>query len=205
MKRNKKCFSNIPVNHPKFIRLKVSHILIKITENKKIKYVVNWTFWQELINKREDFDIYIDEAHNIINSRRSMSNWNIHFNSWLTQIRKILGSSEKNDIFFITQRFHSLDITIRELCSSITYCRKIVDKSKTITTITECGKKKEVPLNDVFILHATFTGELCSINFEHALFGQEHEQPILSYFFANPLFKYYDSYELVKFGESDYL
>jgi len=194
IQRREFVFCNFALNnYPDHERLKVEHIVKEIvTENPRgkptVKYAVNWEFWKNLIESGKKFDIYIDEAHNIINSRRGMKSFSICFIKWLTQIRKILGESEKNHIYFITQRITSVDIVVRELAYNVTWCFKI---EKYIN-----NEKK------VYIFNYNFSGYNCLYLFNYFL---ETEQTFRickrSYFLANRYFKFYNSYELIEFNE----
>lgn len=202
--RNKKCFINFPIEFDKATRLEESHIIKVEEDGKKTKRSVNWAFWNDLIDKKENFDIYIDEAHNVLSSRRSMSGWNHLFTSWLTQVRKFLGNSETNHLYLITQRLKSLDPIARDLCYCVIHCRKVISHVITPTKILEREKFKIKKLQDIWIFKTYFHGENCCEKYEAMIEGFEQNDG-LSYFYGNPFFKYYDSYALVVFGESAYL
>ena len=72
--RKETCFSNFNVKCPYMTRLKKEHIISYEEQEgkKKPKMCVNWKFWKDETEKG-GFDVYIDEAHNIMNSRRAMS------------------------------------------------------------------------------------------------------------------------------------
>ena len=192
--RKQKVFCNFELkNYPNHERLKIEHIIKEIiTENPRgkptIKYSVNWDFWKDLIKSGTKFDIYIDEAHNIINSRRGMKSFSICFIKWLTQIRKILGENENNHIYFITQRITSVDIVVRELAYEVIWCFKI---------IKIVDNKK-----NVYIFNYVFSGYNCLYLFNYFL---ETEQTYKickrTYFYANSYFKFYNSYELIEFND----
>lgn len=158
MDRNQNSFVNFSVKHKKAERLKISHL---ITEEKEIssrgkvtsKKAVNWEFWRQM--SKENFDIYLDEVHNILHSRMAMHKFNILLSTWLSQIRKMLGSSERNHLYMITQRLNGIDISARHLAGEIIYCKKVVEGDK------------------VWIMKFYFRGTYCVDNFEMFMEGHK--------------------------------
>ena len=204
--RNKNCYVNFDIKYRGATRLKESHIIKETLHEKgKPKLSVNWEFWNKLIREGKQFDIYIDEAHNVLNSRRSMSTWNNLFTSWITQIRKLLGSSEQNHLYLITQRLNSLDLVVRDLCHLIIYCNKIQSTEKSTTTIIENGRIKEKKLPNTWIIKTIFFGNYCIDKFNAFIENQSELNDGKTIFLGNPFFKYYDSFSLVTFGESVYI
>ena len=68
-----------------YYRLKKGDILKDVSDNpKKTEYEVNWDFWEN----HKNCDIFLDEVHNLINSRNSMSKENKKYSEWIAQIRK---------------------------------------------------------------------------------------------------------------------
>lgn len=194
---NKPCFVNFEVNHPKAIRLKEEHIIKKVEidqgcykdgreKPKKYNYEVNWDFWNDYINTHGSFDIYIDEAHNVLHSRRSVTKWNVLFTMWLSQIRKILTSLEGNHLYLISQRITGIDVVARELAGEIIY--------------VSCQKFD----NEVWIFKTYFTGQFCMESFA-AFFGGSKSYSYRSYFYGCPYFKYYNTHSIVNFGEKVYI
>jgi len=209
--RNRKCFVNFSIKYPYATRLKLDNIVIdEIKGYKKngeaiTKQVVNWDFWNNLKNSGEEFDIYIDEAHNIANSRRSMSTWNKNFNDWLAQIRKILGSSEKSNLYIITQRVMGIDTSIRDLCHEITYMKKVQLNKTVKTPVLEHGRRKNKILPVVLIFKHHFKGEFCLDAFELFMRTRQKSYRYKSYFVANKYYQFYESYELIDFGNGVYV
>ena len=108
--RQQQTFCNFDVKLPNMIRLQKSHIIkenIKDTlkSGKEVKEKkVNWEFWNEFVKDNNGFDIVIDELHNMAHSRMAMSKNNVLFTMWFSQIRKLLGTNEKNHIILISQK-----------------------------------------------------------------------------------------------------
>lgn len=206
-----KVFTNIAMNHPNVIRLKYAHIITtkKIGETKSgkdiNKLVVNWAFWKKQLKELKYFHIYIDELHNIMPSRRSMSQQNILMSQWVAQIRKITGSSESANFVVMSQELQRIDITIRDLAHEIIFCQKVERFPFTKTKARDGKKIKEVMLPQTFIMHTYFGGEGNVQRYWQWRDMGRKSYDRRSYYYANPFMKYYDSYELVEFGESEYL
>ena len=193
LNKNRKCFVNFDIKSNNAVRLKVEHIIkddITLTANGKEIHnqSVNWDFW----NKEKDkgsFDIYIDEAHNIFNSRRSQTKFNMLFSLWITQVRKLFGDKEDRDLYLITQRLSALDVVARDLAGKIIYCKKIMPEAT----------------KNVYIIKYTFQGTYCTDKFEAFSCGLTEKADNISFFYANPFFKYYNSHQLISFGNQVYL
>lgn len=83
-------------------------------------YKINIDYWKEL---KEPVNIVIDEFHNIANARASMSKKNRVFNTWLTMIRRVLGSSDAlgGNLILISQLSNQVDLIARALCHQVRY------------------------------------------------------------------------------------
>lgn len=189
-----------------YYRLRKGDVLVDKTpeENKKkatAKKVleVNWDFWEE----HKHCDIFLDEVHNMINSRNASSVENKKYSEWLSQIRKLWGASgdqnylevlrrlnnnvfakyhqelysRSNNIFLITQKPRKMDVNFRDLCHVHIQCsKKVID-------------------GNVVIFQQHFLG---SDQFSGIDMMEMGEKPKLSMFVANPYFNRYDSYEIVR-------
>ncbi len=202
-------FSNFDINHDKTTRLKVSHIIEEKQEGETktgkpiTKKVVNWDFWNKQQKIGKPFDIYIDEAQNVLHARKSMSKWNILFTQWLSQIRKLFGSMEKTHLYLSTQRLGGIDVVGRDLCHEIIYCRKLITTKDIMTTVKEKNKLIEKSLPETYIIKHVFRGEYCVEKFQNFMYRISRGYDFRTVFLANPFYKYYNSYELVKMGETD--
>lgn len=166
--------TNFNLKNMKYHRLMLSDILKTLENEKKISYEVNWDFWNK--QRKKDFSIYLDEAHNIVHARTSMSLRNRIMNKWISQIRKILSDSPTNHLYIITQLPRMIDVTFRELTQVVIHCSKLEYKNK------------------VYIIQKFYNG------------FRDYELNICSaktYFLGNPYFKYYNTKELVKFDDAD--
>lgn len=110
-----------------YSRIKVSDI-IKDDREKKTKSV-NWEYWDSMRKNHDSYSIYLDEIHNLIHSRRSMTKTNILMSKWISQIRKILSDHPKNHIYCISQTIRKIDVDFRELAQIVIECSKVELKS----------------------------------------------------------------------------
>lgn len=171
-------------NYKNYYRLKLEDILIYQDMGKKKENIVpvgvNWDFWDKIRKKHKAFSIFIDEIHNLIHSRASMSKRNQLMSKWVSQIRKITSDSETNHLFLISQKIRKIDVDFRELAHLIVECKKKIVKR---------GKNK-----GVWIIKTWYAG------IENYNAGRKIKT---TYFYANPLFKYYNTKEIIDFGESE--
>lgn len=156
-------------------RIKFSDIIIPALE-KGDKPRVNWEFWDAIRKKHKNFSIYIDEIHNVIHARRSMSKENILMSKWVSQIRKILQDKPNNNLYIISQTMSKIDKDFRDLAHLIIKCRAI---------------KLE---KEVIIIQDVYT------SYEHYEYGVKS---FTSYFRGKKYFDYYDSLDMVTFGDSE--
>ncbi len=123
------CLTNFKLKNTRnYHRLKVSDILLK-EEN---KFRVNWEFWESMRKKHKNYSIFLDEIHNIIHARRSMSNVNIQMSKWVSQIRKILSDHPTNHLYLISQTIRKIDVDFRDLAQIIIQCRKFQFGTRTV-------------------------------------------------------------------------
>lgn len=199
--RKNPSYTNFDLNKIKNItRLKVDHLFKEDPENNK-KKTLNYDYWRQRI-KKGGFDIYLDEFHNIMNSRRSMSKTSVLMSDWLSQIRKILGDSEKHNLYLLTQKLKRIDVNSRDLATIAIKCEKQQIPSVLIPTeVRENGKliTKRLPLTIIYKRY--FRGSDALNNFEE--FGVDKSIQTTR-FIANPYYKFFNSYELVEFG-SEYI
>lgn len=104
---------------------------------------LNIDFWK---NIKEPINVVLDEAHSIINARRSMSKVNIIMNDWLSLIRRVLGQSESGygELVYITQLPNRIDTIARDMAHQVRYhvCHYHVSCNKCGTTLSE---NSEIP------------------------------------------------------------
>ena len=206
---NSYCFVNFAVNKPNVIRLKKEDIVkeevVGMTKaGKPIKELkVNWDFWNEALKNYGEYHLVLDEVHNIINSRRAMSTWNTLCGQWISQIRKLIGTSERTHIYLITQRINRIDVAFRDLLHYIIYCEKLVTNDVMATKTSFDGKESIAELPVTWIIQYYFSGENCVNKFDAFRYDGAKTYDYRTGFIANPYYKYYDSYEM--FGETAYL
>ena len=210
LNRKNTTYTNFNIKADNIIRMRTDMIILSEvintkrdgTEVKQLK--VNWDYWNKV--KDEGFDIVLDEMHSIADSRMSMTKWNVLFSQWIAQIRKILSSNEQYDLILITQKLENIDIRIRRLAYQIIYCTKVETRQFQDTQIYDSRSKKikVKRIKKVYIKLYYFNGTYCVDKFEAFLCGERTYNRNMLYL-ANPYFKYYDSYEILSFGDDTYV
>lgn len=81
---------------------------------------LNLEYWK---NIKDPINVTLDEAHSIINARRSMSKANIIITDWLALIRRVLGGKERGygELTLITQLPNRIDLIARDMATQIRY------------------------------------------------------------------------------------
>jgi len=86
------------------------------------KITFNADYWKQVKEENDGINVVVDEAHTLINSRRAMSNENMVMNDFMALLRRILGDSNGyGELVLITQLVRRIDVTARELATSIHY------------------------------------------------------------------------------------
>jgi len=91
------CFTNLNIKSPNTVRIKKEHIIKDVvtgqTKSGKdiVEQKVNWDYWNNALDKHSQYNIVLDEAHNLLSARRGMTKHNILMGIWISQIRKLLG------------------------------------------------------------------------------------------------------------------
>lgn len=153
-------------------RLKISDILVK--EEKK--YRVNWEFWENVRSSHKNYSIFLDEIHNIIHSRRSMSSVNIQMSKWVSQIRKILADHPTNHLYIISQTVRKIDVDFRDLAQIVILCRKYQLGYRTIIRQTWFNGMRDYEIG---------------------------RKKLMTKFYGNKYFKYFKTGELVTFSDAE--
>lgn len=125
-------YSNIKTWHiennrlitPRMIAHK-DHISTKKTGEKVYKLSLNQEYWKNIVRKEKSINVILDEAHTLIDSRKSMSNINKVMSDFLSLIRRIIGSNEMGygQLVLISQLERRLDIIAREMATNVRYHR----------------------------------------------------------------------------------
>ena len=130
-KSERKTYSNIrtkiktqvSIKHDMIIKKTIKgHIKKKSTGTLEpiYEYSLNKEYWQKI---NEPINVILDEAHSILNSRRSMSKANIIITDWLSLIRRVLGEghSGMGELILITQLPNRIDTIARDMATQIRY------------------------------------------------------------------------------------
>jgi len=201
-------YINFNCNLKNTIRLKIEHIITEeINAYKKdgspiFKKVVNWTYWNKI--KHTEFNIIIDEVHNILHSRRSMSTNNTLISMWLSQIRKILGDKKHLHLYLISQAINRIDVAARDLAGEVVYVESKFIKRKIKCVSNRNNKLRTIDSPVLYIIKYTFTGVNSVDKFNYFMMGSSGAD-YRSYFPANYYYRFYDSLELLDFGQEVYL
>lgn len=83
----------------------------------------NQEFWQDLKEKGKPINVVIDEAHTLLNPRKSMSKTNTIMTDFIALLRRILGedSTGYGKLVLITQLRRRLDVISREMANQFRY------------------------------------------------------------------------------------
>jgi hypothetical protein len=175
----------------------------------KFSLKFNQDFWKQARDKYTTLNVVIDEAHSILDSRRSMSHKNQIMNDFIALLRRILGDSGDGygELILITQLNRRLDIIAKELATSVHYhkCHYIKNCLKCGLKIKECNEDK-----NKFIRCPTCKGHrFKKTNFVIEKFEFENTE-LLDFWLENKVktyhkhyyitdieqyFKYYDTYQ----------
>lgn len=124
-KFGRRYFTNIKTNLKHCTMLKPEMIVEReLVGEKKGQPVYDWKlnqdFWQR---QREPMNIVLDEVHNMMDSRRSMSKANVMMGNFLALLRRVLGAQQGDfgELVLITQLLRRVDIIAVELASEIRY------------------------------------------------------------------------------------
>jgi len=82
----------------------------------------NKDFWVEAKNKYKAFNVVIDEAHTVMNARKSMSKQNAVAGDFLALIRKVCNNPNTNaTLTLISQLDNRIDVIAREMATEVRY------------------------------------------------------------------------------------
>lgn len=89
------------------------------------KESLNVDFWKDAVVKHKNLNVCIDEAHTVLNARRSMSSSSIILTDFLALLRRVLGSAESGygELTLITQLERRLDVIAKEMATNVRFHR----------------------------------------------------------------------------------
>jgi hypothetical protein len=179
-----------------------SEIIVKSDVLTKVdkKIMINWESWKEKMLANRNFDICLDEFHNVMHSRRAMSNESVELSKWIAQIRKICGGSD-NDLILVSQELERIDVTCRDLANQIILCRSIKLDQKTDTVVREGGRTKHKFLQKHLIMQYVFNGLGCVQQYKTFRLSGTRSYSYRKAFVANPYYRFYDTLLLVEFDD----
>jgi hypothetical protein len=138
----KKSIKNVvQINKDMIIKKEIA----RVDKNGKKYYnlSLNADFWKEQ-SKGKGVNLVLDEAHTILDSRRSMSKVNKIMNDFMALLRRILGGDGSNSLTLISQLGRKLDVNARELATSVHWhkCHYLKTCQKCKTTIKEDNERE---------------------------------------------------------------
>lgn len=198
LSRSNPCFVNFMVKSAQSKRLKVSDIIQKVPteDGKRTKLEVNYEFWKEQ-RKKGIFDIYLDEVYMLAHARSSMTGFSRVATGWVAQIRKMLNGEEGN-LYCVTQKPMRLDIAWRDLARIWVKCEK-VKGNISMQTKTMKGKK----LLPLYFIKLKYFNSLEALEAYESTGQRTYTHS--SFFIANNFYKYYDTHEIIDFGQEEYV
>lgn len=130
-KLHRRNYTNIITNLKHNIHIKPDMIIrreiVDYKKNRKsgeaepvYKNSLNIEYWQKI---KEPINVILDEAHSILNARRSMSKINLIITDWLALIRRVLGQTQSGygELVFISQLEKRIDVIARDMCTNVLY------------------------------------------------------------------------------------
>ncbi len=170
------------------------------------KRTLNIDYWKSIT---EPINIILDEAHSIVNSRRSMSNVNIILTDWLALIRRILGQNQSGygELVFITQLPKRIDIIARDMATNIQYCvmhnyksckdcgESWIENSEMPETKAICSRCQSLNLKK----HG-FTVEVWNFNNinNYYLWSEMRKRTFYKHYYVKDISKYFNLYDTLQ-------
>lgn len=91
--------------------------------NPAMRYSVNREFWQAASKKYNGLNVIIDEAHSVLNARKSMSSPTQAVLDWISLLRRVLGSTQAGygRLYLVTQIERRLDVVAKEQTTEVRF------------------------------------------------------------------------------------
>jgi len=161
----KKVSNNKTINSGMIVKKECTGV--KKTGEKVYDRTLNVEFWKHL---PKPLNVFIDEAHSIINSRRAMSKQNILMIEWLALLRRVVGSNDGRvgKLVLITQMPYRIDNISRDMahqvrhhiCHYVKTCkdcgyswRETNEVPEPVNYCLNCGKEKLTKHSHVIEVH----------------------------------------------------
>ena len=125
-KTKRHVFANITtIDIPNVTTLTRDMIFLKTFDEKtkKDSFCLNVEFWKQAREKHTAITVVLDEAHTIINARRSVSRINKVMGDFLALLRRILGNDSKGygNLILISQLPRKIDVLARDSATLVVY------------------------------------------------------------------------------------
>lgn len=119
--------NNIMLSRDMLIKKEVVSVNRNGEEKTKSKF--NAEYWLQARELHEGFNVVIDEAHTLMDSRNFMSRQNKIMNDFLALIRKVCSNPNTDStLTLISQLDSRLDINARKMCTEVRYHICLYDK-----------------------------------------------------------------------------
>jgi len=119
--KTSKVKNNIMINKDMIMTKEVVRIMKNGTEI--CKYHLNKDFWKDTQEKEGAINVVLDEAHTLMNARRSGSAVNKVMGDFVALLRRILGTTDAGygELTLITQLLRRIDVVARDMCTHVRY------------------------------------------------------------------------------------
>jgi hypothetical protein len=132
-----------------------------------------------------------------------MSKRNVLLSDWLSQIRKILGQSETNNLYLVTQKLRRIDVNSRDLAQLCIKVSKVEYPEILYPSVVSEGKKEVIKRLPLTVIYKEWFTDSEKLNaYEYYGYGRPFS---VTRFVANDYFKFFDSYGFVEFGTEEYV
>lgn len=109
---------------PQNKEIKAEMIVKKVLDDKgKETYKLNTEFWQELRKKESKLNVVLDEAHTLVDARRTQSKLNKVMSDFIALLRRVVGGADSGggELVLITQLDRRIDVIAREMATNVDY------------------------------------------------------------------------------------
>lgn len=150
---------------PEMIIKKEPILNSKGEETGKFTERLNKEFWEDVVTKHDGINVVIDEAHTLLNARRSMSKMNVIMSDFIALLRRVIGGvNGYGKLVLISQLERRLDVISKEMATKVKFyvchyeiiCAKcdsiFYENNETpekLAFCPKCGSPKIKPFNHI--------------------------------------------------------
>ena len=113
----------IPLTGDMIVKKEVAKV--KKTGEEQYKFSFNEQFWRDFSQEHKRASVVIDEAHILMNPRKSMHKASIIVQDFVSLLRRFVGqdSAGAGQLILLTQLPRRVDVIVRELATTVVYHR----------------------------------------------------------------------------------